>query len=244
MLISDLIQHKLRSIARRVYWLWRLQQAQLGRGISIAYPLRLEGSGSLSLGDDCWLSDNVRLGLGRNSVIRLGSGCKIRDSVTMLTGEGGNITLSDGCEIGSHTSLWTGNEWSIGPGSAINGFCAVFSREGGKGGRLVIGGNSHVGDHSTLDVYDDILIGDDVALGGYNIVYTHDHQPQADGPAWTGPITSGKVVIEDGAWIGAGAIILPGVTIGRRAVVAAGAVVSRDVAPGTVVAGVPARPLR
>ena len=175
--------------------------------------------------------------------MKIGRQCRIRDSVTMLTGEGGKIILSDGCEIGSHTSLWTGNEWSIGPGSAINGFCAVFSREGGKGGRLTIGRNSHIGDHSTLDVYDDILIGDDVALGGYNIVYTHDHQRQPDGPAWTGPITSGKVVIEDGAWIGAGAIILPGVTIGRRAVVAAGAVVSKDVASGATVAGVPARPL-
>ena len=243
MLLSNLIQHKLKSTARRFYWLWRLQQAQLGKRVSIAYPLRLEGSGSLSIGDDSWFSDNVRLGLGRGSMIRLGRDCKIRDSVTMLTGEGGNITLSDSCEIGSHTSLWTGNDWFMGQGSAINGFCAVFSREGGKGGRLVIGKNSHVGDHSTLDVYDDILIGNDVALGGYNIVYTHDHQPQVDGPAWTGPITSGKVVIEDGAWIGAGAIILPGVTIGRRAVVAAGAVVSRDVAPGSTVAGVPARPL-
>lgn len=49
------------------------------------------------------------------------------------------------------------------------------------------------------------------------------------------------VVICENAWIGAGATILPGVTVGRNAVVAAGAVVSRDVPPNTVVAGVPAR---
>jgi len=52
------------------------------------------------------------------------------------------------------------------------------------------------------------------------------------------------VVIKRGAWIGAGAIILPNVTIGERAVVGAGAVVTRDVPPYTVVAGVPAREIK
>jgi len=50
--------------------------------------------------------------------------------------------------------------------------------------------------------------------------------------------------IESGAWIGAGAIILAGVTVGRNSVVGAGSVVTRDVAPGTVVAGNPARQVR
>ncbi len=52
------------------------------------------------------------------------------------------------------------------------------------------------------------------------------------------------VVVQEDAWIGAGAIILPGITIGRGAIVGAGAVVTKDVAPYTVVAGVPARVLR
>jgi len=54
----------------------------------------------------------------------------------------------------------------------------------------------------------------------------------------------GKIRIEDDAWIGAGAIILPNVTIGKGAVVGAGAVVIKDVPPYTVVAGVPAREIR
>lgn len=53
-----------------------------------------------------------------------------------------------------------------------------------------------------------------------------------------------EVVIEDEAWVGANATILPGVTIGRASLVAAGAVVIRDVPPGCVVAGVPARVVR
>lgn len=55
------------------------------------------------------------------------------------------------------------------------------------------------------------------------------------------PRKAGKIIIEDDAWIGTGAILLPGVTIGKMSVVAAGAVVTRDVPPFTVVAGVPAR---
>lgn len=54
----------------------------------------------------------------------------------------------------------------------------------------------------------------------------------------------GKIVIKDDAWIGAGSIILPGVTIGEGAVVGAGAVVTKDVPPYTVVVGVPARPIK
>jgi len=53
----------------------------------------------------------------------------------------------------------------------------------------------------------------------------------------------GGVTLEDGAWIAAGATILPGVTVGVGAVVGAGAMVHRDVAAGTTVAGVPAKPL-
>ncbi len=58
------------------------------------------------------------------------------------------------------------------------------------------------------------------------------------------PAKSGKIIIENDAWIGAGAIILPDVTIGEGAIVAAGAVVTKDVPPYTVVGGVPARPIK
>jgi acetyltransferase-like isoleucine patch superfamily enzyme len=82
-----------------------------------------------------------------------------------------------------------------------------------------------IGDHVTLSY------GAMILTGGYDQtkgIESRVHQSSA-------------VVVEDRAWIGAGAIILPGVTVGRGAVVAAGAVVAQDVAPETLVAGVPAR---
>jgi acetyltransferase-like isoleucine patch superfamily enzyme len=58
------------------------------------------------------------------------------------------------------------------------------------------------------------------------------------------PLTSAPVVVEDGAWIGIGAIVLKGIRIGRRARVCAGAVVTRDVGAGVVAAGNPASPVQ
>lgn len=58
------------------------------------------------------------------------------------------------------------------------------------------------------------------------------------------PVSYGPIVIEEDAWVGTGAIVLPNVTIGRGSVVGAGSVVTRDVPPFTVVAGQPARVLR
>lgn len=83
-----------------------------------------------------------------------------------------------------------------------------------------------------ITVEDDVLIGPRVNITSEN----HPLDP-SDRKA----LTPAPVYIKRNAWIGAGATILPGVTVGENAVVAAGAVVSRDVPPNTVVAGIPAK---
>ena len=85
-----------------------------------------------------------------------------------------------------------------------------------------------------------IKIGDDVAFGHRVELYTSDHDP--DDPAFTR--RNAPITIESYAFIGSRALILPGVTIERGAVVAAGSVVTRDVPPFTIVGGVPARIIR
>lgn len=88
-----------------------------------------------------------------------------------------------------------------------------------------------------------VTIGDRVQLGPQvqllAVSHPLDRAQRAAGLEYGEPISIG-----DDAWLGGGAIVLPGVTIGEAAVVGAGSVVTRDVAPETVVAGNPARPLR
>ena len=94
-----------------------------------------------------------------------------------------------------------------------------------------------------FDVSADIELGNDVAVGQQVLILTQTHRL---GPSErrADVLTSAPVTIGDGCWIGARAVILPGVTIGPGAVVAAGAVVREDVPPDVLVAGVPARPVR
>ncbi len=88
-----------------------------------------------------------------------------------------------------------------------------------------------------------IEIGDDVQIAPHVLLMTATHP--LDAPTRLALWESGRpIAIEDAAWLGAGAIVLPGVRIGREAIVGAGAVVTRDVAPRTIVAGNPARVIR
>jgi maltose O-acetyltransferase len=90
---------------------------------------------------------------------------------------------------------------------------------------------------------DNLVVGDRVSMGPRVTIVTSSH-PNHSRIAPVAPVARGKVVIEDDAWIGASAIILPGVRIGRGAVVGAASVVAGDVPPLTIVAGQPAKPLR
>jgi maltose O-acetyltransferase len=111
------------------------------------------------------------------------------------------------------------------------------------------GQNIHIGDHVYLNVLCTILdcnevrIGNHVMIGPSVQIYTAAHLLQAE-PRNQGLEVAKPVVIDDNVWLGGGAILLPGVRIGRNAVVGAGAVVTRNVPANMVVAGNPARVIR
>jgi acetyltransferase-like isoleucine patch superfamily enzyme len=88
-----------------------------------------------------------------------------------------------------------------------------------------------------------ISIGDRVVIGHHVVIITDDHRME-DPTYRGGKRFSVPVTIEDGAWIAARVTVLPGVTIGRGSVVAASAIVTKDIPPNTLVAGVPARILK
>jgi len=110
---------------------------------------------------------------------------------------------------------------------------------------LHVGDHCFIGDECLLDLADEIRLEDHVTLAERVLILTHtnvgyrDHPLQPHFPPMVGPVT-----IRRGSFVGAAVTILPGLTIGPEALVAAGSVVTADVAPRTVVAGVPARVLR
>jgi maltose O-acetyltransferase len=112
--------------------------------------------------------------------------------------------------------------------------------EGDIWGKLIVGEYALLNAPLYLDLSERIEIGSHAVIGNHTLLITSDHR--TDG--WyrrCGRVIARPITVGDGAWIAAGCTILPGVTIGEGAVVAAGAVVSRDVAPHTLVGGVPAR---
>lgn len=102
---------------------------------------------------------------------------------------------------------------------------------------ITIGNGTIIGDHSFLDGRAKLTIGDNVDIASHVLIYNSEHDVHSEG---FDPIEE-PVEIGDYAFIGPRAIILPGVKIGKGAIVAAGAVVTVDVKPFEIVGGVPAK---
>ena len=109
------------------------------------------------------------------------------------------------------------------------------------GKHLSIGKNVFINFNCTFLGLGGIIIEDNVLIGPEVKILSEGHPIS---PAERQSLIPGKVLIKQNAWIGAGATILPGVSIGENAVVAAGAVVTKDVPPNTVVGGIPAKVIK
>lgn len=120
----------------------------------------------------------------------------------------------------------------IGKGSSIHMKLKMYDPSG-----IVIGDDSIVGEDCVLDGRAPLRIGDHVDIASEVMIYNSEHD--VNDPDFRAHTAS--VMIEDYVFVGPRAIILPGVTIGKGAVVGAGAVVTKDVAPYTIVGGVPAK---
>lgn len=119
----------------------------------------------------------------------------------------------------------------IGKTARIHMWCNFFDPK-----RVEIGEDTIIGDHAFLDGRAKLKIGSHVAIASHVLIYNSEHDINSD----DFHAREQKVVIEDYVFIGPRSIILPGVTVGKGAVVAAGAVVTRDVPEFTVVGGIPA----
>ena len=132
----------------------------------------------------------------------------------------------------------------IGPGAIVHDvrFFNLYRR--GVAG-LSLGRECFLGDECLLDLAEAIVLEDQVTLAERVLVLTHTNVGYRDHPLQRHfPPLAAPVVVEAGCFVGAGAILLPGIRVGRASFVAAGSVVTQDVPPGTLVAGVPARVVR
>jgi len=167
----------------------------------------------------------------------------------------GNVTIGAGTRIAGATLSARepdGCSLTIGANSNIEGILALEKSQAS----IRIGSRTHFGGGSLLNAAKSIEIGDDVLVSFGVMISDHDShsivfdERQHDVENWIlgkkdwSKVPISPVVIGDKAWIGMRAIILKGVHIGAGAVVGAGSVVTRDVPPGTIVAGNPARVIR
>jgi acetyltransferase-like isoleucine patch superfamily enzyme len=126
--------------------------------------------------------------------------------------------------------------FSLGDHSVVESFSCINNAVGD----VVIGDHTRIGLHNTI--IGPVTIGQHVNLAQGIVVTALNHNYSIpDQRIDQQGVTTAAVTIENDCWIGANAVILPGVTIGEHSVVAAGAVVTKDVPSHSLVAGVPAR---
>lgn len=184
----------------------------------------------------------TRLWLGEShGTLFVGRGVSLRHPQLIVAGRSVIIEEHVTIDALSQQGVTLGDNVTIAKFTTIQ--CTGVIRALGVG--LTIGSNSAIGAYSFLGAQGGIVIGNDVIMGPRVSFHAENHR--YDDPAV--PIrlqgeTRRGIVVEDDCWIGAGAIILDGVQIGRGAVIAAGSVVTKDVAPYTVVGGSPARVLK
>lgn len=138
---------------------------------------------------------------------------------------------------------------TVGAGTTFKGALVLentFEDEHSAGDlrHLRIGRNCYIGEGVHLDLAHEITMGDNVVVSGRASVLTHADCNRSSFLAACFPRICAPVNLGDGAWIGFGATLFPGITIGREAVVAAGSLLREDAESRWVYGGVPARRLR
>lgn len=127
----------------------------------------------------------------------------------------------------------------LGDYSVVESFACINNAVGD----VIIGDHTRIGLHNTI--IGPVTIGSHVNLAqGITITALNHNFSDAEKRIDEQGVNTTPVVIEDDIWIGANAVILPGVTIGQHSVVAAGAIVTKDVPPHSLVAGVPAKVIK
>lgn len=177
----------------------------------------------------CKLFTAVYTGWISREFKHFGSDSRIRPKFSLLLGAE-HISIGNGCSIGRNVQL------------------TAWSRYGEQTfqPKIVIGNNCAISDDSHITAINSIQFGNNVLLGKKVLITDNSHGSSTPdvldiAPSKRALYSKGPVIIDDNVWIGEKASIMPGVHIGKGAIIAANAVVTHDVPVGSVAAGVPAR---
>lgn len=151
--------------------------------------------------------------------LKIGAGVLVRGGTRIRVLNGAKLTIGDRCVIDRNCLLVSENSLSIGPDSYLGGGCVIVAA-------------------GSIDIGADALIAANVTIRD------QDHQIAQALPYRLQGLQISPIYIQSNVWIGVNAVVLKGVRIGEGGVVGAGSVVTKDVLPRCVVAGVPARLLR
>lgn len=185
----------------------------------------------------------VKARIGRSAGLVL-SEKRVRLLYPRMIQAGRSLSFEEGCEIVglSKRGIVFGNRCTIGRFASIRP-TNVLVDEAGEG--LRVGDHSNIGAYSYIGCSGYIEIGNNVMMGPrVNLMAENHNFDRTDLSMKEQGVTRSFIKIEDDCWLGVNSTVVAGVTIGKGSIVAAGAVVTKDVPPYSIVAGVPARILR
>lgn len=177
----------------------------------------------------------ARLWARRGQLAKIGPALNARRHLRNATQCGRRVTLRGRPHIVNEGRM------TIGERVRLDSTVATLELVALAGGHLEIGNNVFINFGSSLVSSAHVKIGDDCLIGTHVSIMDCDFHRVED-KSWD--TTGEPVIIEDRVWLGNRSMILKGVTVGHDAVVAAGAIVTHDVPPRSLVAGVPARVVR
>ena len=161
--------------------------------------------------------------------------------------KGGLKHLGKDSLLAPGVKIYNGRNISIGNGSSIMSHCILETTAiGDCAPHLSIGDGCSIGEYSHITCANKVIIGNGLLTGRFVLITDNSHGDSSPEECDTAPLardvcSKGPVEIKDNVWIGDKATILPGITIGKGAIIAANAVVTKDIPDYAIAAGIPAK---